>query len=118
LRATLYLSACEFAGKWLDAAEPATQPARISRYMEAGPPRAVYIVCDWGGRVLYVGSTVIGVGNRLRQHCADIERTLDWAEVWIIPLRDDTPLAEVRRAEGLIGLALRPLRNRALPDVR
>jgi hypothetical protein len=33
------------------------------------------------------------------------------------PLRDDTPLAEVPRAEGLIGLALRPLRNRALPNV-
>jgi hypothetical protein len=117
VRATLYLSACEFAGKWLGAAEPATRPTRISRDMDAGPARAVYIVCDWGGRVLYVGSTVVGVRNRLRQHCTDIERTIDWAEVWIIPLRDDTPLAEVRRAEGLIGLALRPLRNRALPNV-
>jgi len=117
LRATLYLSACEFAGKWLDAVEPTTWPVRISRDMEAGPVRAVYIVCDWGGRVLYVGSTVTGVRNRLRQHCADVERTLDWSEVWIIPLGDNTPLAEVRRAEGLIGLALRPLRNRALPKV-
>jgi hypothetical protein len=117
LRTTLYLSACEFAGKWLSAAGPAARPVRISQDMDAGPARAVYIVCDWGGRVLYVGSTMVGVRNRLRQHCTDIQRTIEWAEVWIIRLRDETPPAEVRRAEGLIGLALRPLRSRALPHV-
>jgi len=47
----------------------------------------------------------------------DTARTFDWAEVWIIPLRNDTPVVEVRRIEGLVGLALRPLNNRALPMV-
>lgn len=117
MRAVFYLSACEFAGRWLDPLGPAPGPEIISRDMPAGPACAIYIVCDWGGRVLYVGSTTTGVRNRLRQHLTDTDRTSAWAEVWIIPLRNDTPLAEARRVEGLVGLALRPLSNRALPAV-
>jgi len=117
MRAACYLSACEFAGRWLDPSGPAPGPVVISRNMPPGPACAVYIVCDWGGRVLYVGSTAAGVRNRLRQHLADADRTSAWAELWIIPLRKDTPLAEIRRVEGLVGLALCPLSNRALPAV-
>jgi hypothetical protein len=117
MRTVFYLSACAFAGRWLAPSGPAPGPVVISRDMLDGPTRAVYIVCDWGGRVLYVGSTTAGVRHRLRQHLADADRTSVWAEVWIIPLRNDTPLAEVRRLEGLVGLALRPLSNRALPAV-
>lgn len=77
----------------------------------------MYIVCGWSGRILYVGSTTVGVRTRLRQHCVDVERTFDWAEAWVVPLRDDTPVPEVRRIEGLVGLALCPSDNRALPAV-
>ena len=34
--------------------------------------RAVYVVCAWSGRVLYVGSTTIGVGARFAQHLGDL----------------------------------------------
>ena len=116
MRASLFESACQFAGGWLDRKALAVAPTSIDPAMPAGPPRAVYVVCDWGGRVLYVGSTAAGVRNRLRQHCADVGRTRDWAEVWTIPMRADTPVQELRRVEGLVGLALRPRRNRALPS--
>jgi hypothetical protein len=115
VKASRYLSACAFAGPWLDSRASAVAPTTINRAMPPGPLRAVYVVCDWGGRILYVGSTAAGVRNRIRQHCTDAERTRDWAEVWVIPLRDDTPVTELRRLEGLIGLALRPIRNRSLP---
>lgn len=79
--------------------------------------RAVYVVTAWSGRALYVGSTTVGVGVRLTQHLADVSRTLDWATVYVVPLRDDTPTAEVRRIEGRVGLAVGPERNKALPRV-
>jgi hypothetical protein len=44
-------------------------------------------------------------------------RTLDWTTAYVIPLRDDTPVRDVRRIEGRIGLAVWPERNKALPRV-
>lgn len=79
--------------------------------------RAVYIVCAWSGRVLYVGSTTAGVGARAAGHLADVTKTLDWSTVYVVPLADDTPTAEVRRIEGRIGRAAGPERNRGLPRI-
>ena len=79
--------------------------------------RAVYVVCAWSGRVLYVGSTTIGVGARFAQHLGDLAKTIDWATAYIVPLTDDTPAAEVHRIEGCIGLAVGPERNKALPRI-
>lgn len=79
---------------------------------------AVYLVCSWSGRVLYVGSTTIGTGPRIAKHLGDLAKTLDWATVYVVPLTDDTPPAEVRRIEGRIGLAVGPERNQALPRIR
>ncbi|MBQ1062159.1 GIY-YIG nuclease family protein [Micromonospora sp. C41] len=76
---------------------------------------AVYVVCAWSGQVLYVGSTTIGVRSRFLQHLRNQPKTLDWSTVYIIPLTDDTSVADVRRIEGRVGLAAAPLRNRALP---
>jgi hypothetical protein len=76
---------------------------------------AVYVVCGWSGRILYVGSTTIGVRARFAQHLGDLAKTLDWSTVYIIPLADGTPTKEVTRIEGRIGLAVRPERNKALP---
>lgn len=78
---------------------------------------AVYVVCAWSGRVLYVGSTTIGVRGRFRQHLADRAKTIDWTTAYVIPLQDDTPVRVVRRVEGRIGLAVGPARNRALPRI-
>lgn len=102
-----YLSAAAFAGRWLcQTAHP--HPAPVSRHLTTGRGKAIYVVCDWAGHVVYVGSTIRGVGNRLGQHLHDAERTLSWATVWVIPLRADTPVHEVRRIEGLVGRAVLP----------
>ena len=77
----------------------------------------VYIVCDWAGDILYVGSTTCGVKARMIEHLRDLDRTLTWATVWVVPLRDTTPIATVRRIEGLVGRSLRPAHSRALPMV-
>lgn len=77
----------------------------------------VYIVCNWAGGVLYVGSTTCGVKARVIEHLRDVDRTLAWATVWVVPLLDATPVATVRRIEGLIGRALRPAQSRGLPTV-
>src|SRR4051794_6105405 len=99
MRDSQYLSACEFAGTWLHPSGPAIAPMSLEHITIHGRTRAVYIVCDWGGSIRYVGSTTVGVRNRLRQHLADTQRTARWAEVWIVPLRDDTPIPRVRRIE-------------------
>lgn len=109
-----YWSACAFAGRWLSAsARPHALPA--SRSMGTGATKAVYIVCDWAGHVRYVGSTIRGADARLGQHLADVERTLEWATVWVVPLVNQTPIEDVRRIEGLIGRALGPADTRTLP---
>lgn len=79
--------------------------------------KGVYIVCDWAGIVLYVGSTTCGVKARVTEHLSDVERTLTWSSVWVVPLQDITPPATVRRIEGLVGRALRPVQSRVLPAV-
>jgi hypothetical protein len=78
--------------------------------------KAVYVVCAWSGKVLYVGSTVVGVSVRIAQHLRGV-KTLDWTTVYVIPLDDDTPVGTVRRIEGRIGVAAGPVRNRALPRI-
>jgi hypothetical protein len=77
----------------------------------------VYIVCDWAGSVLYVGSTTCGVKSRVLAHLRDVDRTLRWSSVWVVPLVDRTPTKTVRRIEGLVGHALLPRQARVLPAI-
>lgn len=112
---SLYRSACAFAGRWLATARPWPEPA--GHAMTTTALAGVYVVCDWAGAILYVGSTRCGVRNRVIGHMRDVDRTLLWATVWVIPLADATPSATVRRIEGLIGRALRPSQTRQLPLV-
>jgi hypothetical protein len=92
-------------------------PHPFGRHIPVTAQRAVYLVCAWSGRVLYVGSTTVGVDRRFAQHLSDPVRTLDWATAYVVPLTHDTPTAEVRRIEGRIGLAVGPERSEALPRV-
>ncbi len=81
------------------------------------PRKAVYVVCAWSGRILYVGSTIVGVHRRIAQHLRGVNRTLDWTTVYVIPLDDATPIETVRRIEGRVGIAAGPMRNKALPRI-
>lgn len=80
--------------------------------------RAIYIVTDYRSEVLYVGKTVRGAKSRRLEHVRDRAKALGWAAMWIVPLRDDTPLSAVLAAEGTIGDRLRPRHNRRLPRAR
>ena len=95
----------------------ASGPYPFGRGVPVACLKAVYLVCDWGGRCLYVGSTVVGVRARVAQHAADYRRTLTWCSVYVVPLRDDTSNSEVRRIEGRIGVDACPLQNKALPRI-
>jgi hypothetical protein len=77
----------------------------------------INLVCGWSGKILYVGSTTVGVRTRFSQHLESLTKTLDWASVYIIPLRDGTSEKGLRRVEGRIGLAVGPERNKALPRI-
>ena len=76
---------------------------------------AIYIVERATGRTAYVGQTRQGVATRLTQHVRQWDRATTWAWVWVIPLLDTTPNAELSRIEGRIGAWLRPLDCRRLP---
>lgn len=112
-----FASLAAFAGDRLHPDRP-TGPHPFTANIAVHAPNAVYVVCGWSGTILYVGSTTIGVRARFTQHLANQSKTLDWTTVYVIPLTDDTPVTEVRRIEGRIGLALGPERNKALPRVR
>lgn len=77
---------------------------------------AVYIICDRTGVVRYVGSTVgRSARERIAQHLADVDRTREWHEAWVIPLRGPTPKEIVRMIEGRVGRYLRPRDTHSLP---
>ncbi|MBV9025117.1 MAG: hypothetical protein JO362_15305 [Streptomycetaceae bacterium] len=46
-----------------------------------------------------------------------MSKTHDWTTAYVIPLKDGTPLRDVRRIEGRVGLAIGPERNKALPRI-
>lgn len=107
-------SMAAYAGDWLDPDGP-VGPCPFGPSVAIGVRNAVYVVCGWSGRILYVGSTSTGLRRRFTRHLADLTRTIDWTTVYVIPLLDDTPLKEVRRIEGRVGRATGPAQNKALP---
>ncbi|MFD7577272.1 hypothetical protein [Kitasatospora sp. NPDC059817] len=109
-------SLAAYAGDWLHPEGP-HGPKPFSPDSLVGACNAVYVICSWSGRVLYVGSTTVGVRTRFTEHLGDLRKTLDWATAYIIPLIDSTPLKDVRRIEGRVGLAVGPERNKALPRI-
>lgn len=99
-----YHAAVSFAAPWIDRPWPVVERPGLGHRCPNG--KAVYIVGDYSGAVVYVGSTSrhsYGVRARMAEHMRDGDKTRGWSEVWTIPLRDDTPLTSVRRVEGLVG---------------
>lgn len=109
-------SLAAYAGDWLRSDGP-LGPIPFGPRAAVAAGNAVYVVCGWSGRVLYVGSTTLGVATRFAQHAKDVRKTLDWTTAYVIPLKEDTPLRDVRRIEGRVGLAIGPERNKALPRI-
>jgi hypothetical protein len=122
-------------GSFGDACEPGGEAsAGVERGLEAAGGAVVL-----GGEPLASGVLVLFVGflaagreegscgdgdehygeNESDAHLHDVERTLGWATVWIIPLVDETPETAVRLIERLTGRGgLRPLDSGVLPRIR
>lgn len=117
-----YDALCRYAGTYLDERSP--EPVAIGRGETVPDIRvAVYVAVGVDGTVLYVGSVVrpqnpVGVRSRLEEHLRKQERFETWDQLFLVPLKVDTPLGEVRRVEARIGAHLRPSRSRALPRLR
>lgn len=107
-------SLAAYAGAWLDPTGP-IGPCPFGPSVALGVKNAVYVVCAWSGRILYVGSTSVGLRKRFIKHLMDVTRTIDWTTVYVIPLLDNAPIAEIRRIEGRVGRATAPAVNKALP---
>jgi hypothetical protein len=76
----------------------------------------VYIICDRTGAIRYVGSTAGRPARaRIIEHLNDVDRTREWHEAWVIPLRASTPEEMVRGIEGRVGRFLRPRDSHCLP---
>ncbi|HEX6036417.1 hypothetical protein [Longimicrobium sp.] len=107
-----YRGAAALAGGWRRGLYPRAIPLERLRRLRAGV--GIYMACDGSGRLAYVGSAVrpesrAGVADRVFQH--GVPRRGSWREVWVIPLRDDTPRRVVLGIEGQIRDLLAPPQN-------
>ena len=79
----------------------------------------VYVVTNTSGFACYVGkfqrpNRRSGVAvERFREHLQEGSKLEDWREVWVIPLRSDTPGDKVLALESAVAARLGvPVRNR------
>jgi hypothetical protein len=113
MRPDQYRAAAALAGTAL--LRPRVRPELVDR-VTGGERNAVYVICDRTGAVRYVGSAAgRPAWARIAEHLDDVDRTREWHEAWIIPLRASTPEEMVRVIEGKVGRFLRPRDSRYLP---
>lgn len=111
-----YHTLCSYAGPRLLRRHPWPVPAVVPFPLLFST--AVYVVLGEDGRCCYVGSvcrTAGGLANRIAEHLGEPAKRTTWHTVCVVPLRPDTPPAEVRRIEGVVGAHLGPRRSKRLP---
>jgi hypothetical protein len=110
LTANRYHDLCILAGEKLDHPKPAIE--KVGSY--CGWPTVVYML---GHRdpvtnaliVDYVGSAVrpkSDASERIREHLQEAEKRQQFTCQVVMPLRDDLPMEEVRRLEGVVARVL------------
>ncbi len=100
------------------AAAPVAQEFVLSRGLPDTLPdvsNAIYIACDEGGDVAYVGSSIRSVRQRVTEHLRNRDRASTWKTLWVLPLDEGLPEPLVRLCEARVGRLLKPTRNRRLP---
>ena len=113
MRRDQYQAAAALAGAALLRSRP--RPELVDR-VTGRERNAVYVICDRTGTVRYVGSTAGRSAHaRIAEHLNDAEKTREWHEAWVIPLRASTPKPMVRAVEGNVGRFLRPRDSCYLP---
>jgi hypothetical protein len=116
-----FWAACVLAGDW----RKGYLPDPINLLAEPHYPRvrkAVYVAVDRDGHVAYVGRVcrpgdLAAVGSRIREHVRTVAKEAVWAQLYVIPLANDTPPEAVALVEGLVGRRLQPYQSRRLPNV-
>lgn len=82
----------------------------------------VYIVCTREDEVLYTGSArrpsdPRGLVRRMREHLQKEQRRMRWLRVWLVPMKTEATLRQVRLVEGMIGRDLGAPESRKLPRI-
>jgi hypothetical protein len=82
----------------------------------------VYIVCTRDDEVLYTGSArrpsdPHGLVRRMREHLRKEHRRMRWHRVWLVPMKTEATLDQVRLVEGMIGRDLGAPESRKLPRI-
>lgn len=119
MNAALYRQVARYAGRHLSYLRPFPVPAVTPFPVRVA--NAVYIATDAATNVVYVGSvarTTGGVATRIAEHLTDWSKRHSWRHVWVIPLRLDTSIEDVRSIEGVVGAHLGPTGSQYLPRVR
>jgi hypothetical protein len=99
-------------------ARPHRWPVPITVPVGLNPAKAVYVACSRRGVCLNVGSVAragSGLAARVHEHLVDDYKRRTWHHLWVLPLKESTPLSDVRRLEGVVGAHLGPTDNRWLP---
>lgn len=118
MTALAYRRACLHAKPFL--AEVLDSPFDLNQVARPEGGVGVYIACGATGAVDYVGSVhrpndPDGAARRVAEHLCDPKRHRSWRYVWWIRMHTCASMATVRKAEGMVGAMLRPIRNLRLP---
>lgn len=110
----LYARAFALTRGWGLGARP--EPMLFEAVPTKGLSSGIYITTGGDKVVRYVGSAHRpgdpgGLARRLGEH--SLQRRMQWAWVWVIPLRESTPIEYVRAIEGQIIDLLKPRMNKA-----
>jgi hypothetical protein len=102
--------------------EPLPEGAYVDEVGETTATSGVYIVCTRDDEVLYTGSArrpadPKGLVRRMREHLRKEQRRMRWHRVWLVPMKVEATLREVRIVEGMIGRDLGAPESRKLPRI-
>jgi hypothetical protein len=112
MNARTYQALTVHADRWL--LRPMPDPFVLGRdALPRGVSAAIYIVETRFGEVLYVGKTGRGEGRdavaeRIREHMRETNKGAMWHQVYVIPLRAETPNRVIEIIEGVVASDLHP----------
>ncbi|WP_411143415.1 hypothetical protein [Streptomyces sp. x-80] len=105
-----YALLAQHAGPWLEEFRDAPVPVGTDTGYEI---RALYIAVAWDGTAIYCGRTRPrrplrsgAAAARIGQHLREESKRAQWTAYWVLPLRADTPDAEVDRLEAVVAPSL------------
>lgn len=102
--------------------EPLPNGAYVDEVEDIVATSGVYIVCTRADEVLYTGSArrpsdQRGLVRRMGEHLRKEPRRMRWHRVWLVPMKTEATLSQVRLVEGMIGRDLGAPESRKLPRI-